>query len=238
MWNNIYVPQILSRKKWFDNSEEQITQDDIVLFKLKESSFATNWVLGKIESVRVGRDGVTRECTILYKSVGETDGMLIVERSTRDVVKLFNIEDTSLYQDIENARRLARTIIDDHVGINNFAGANDTWILNRYNNVEDVKFEMETQCNESDDASLADLFHCQIENLNSVSKDAGHLFAGETQVPDEASRSSHHAWTRSVLNHSERYQDDEDGQADVVDEFGTDFNMKAIFMDDDPLIFM
>ena len=116
LWNSIYVPQILSRKKWFSNSEEQIDLDDIVLFKLKETEFSTNWVLGKIESVRIGRDGVNRECIILYKSIGKTDEILTVERSTRDVVKLFNIEDTSLYKDIENVRKLTKSIFENNPG--------------------------------------------------------------------------------------------------------------------------
>ena len=127
LWNSIYVPQILSRKKWFSNSEEQIYQDDIVLFKLKETEFSTNWVLGEIESVRTGRDGVNRECIILYKSIGETDEMLTVERSTRDVVKLFNIEDTSLYKDIENVRKLAKSIFENSPAVNSMV-ENRTWI--------------------------------------------------------------------------------------------------------------
>ena len=36
-----------------------------------------------------------------------------VERPTREVIKLLNIEDTSFYEDIENARKISQAIIDD-----------------------------------------------------------------------------------------------------------------------------
>ena len=117
IWNTLYLPQILSRQKWFSNSEETLTEDDIVLFKLKESEIAVHWVLGKIDSIRISRDGLTRDCIIIYKSIDETDSMLTVQRPTREVVKLFNVEDTSLYEDIENARRIAEEIIKERFAI-------------------------------------------------------------------------------------------------------------------------
>ena len=40
--------------------------------------------------------------------------MLTVQRPTREVVKLFNAEDTSLYEDIENARRIAEELIKEN----------------------------------------------------------------------------------------------------------------------------
>ena len=82
-------------------------ENDIVMFKLRESELSTVWVMGIIEQVRKGRDGLARECTIAYKSVGSSDQDLCVERPVREIVKLFHIEDTSLLQDIENARKIA-----------------------------------------------------------------------------------------------------------------------------------
>ena len=82
LWNTLYLPQLLLRPKWH-HSSENIREDDIVLFKLKESSISVEWVLGKVDQVKMGRDGVVRECVILYKSVGETDRMILVERPVR-----------------------------------------------------------------------------------------------------------------------------------------------------------
>ena len=112
LWNTIYVPQILEKQKWFDTTED-LHADDIVLFKLRQSEMSIEWVLGKVELVRTGRDGLSRECVILYKSIGSTDRMITVERPIREVVKLFNIEDTSFFQDIAKARNLAQTVLQE-----------------------------------------------------------------------------------------------------------------------------
>ena len=111
LWNTTYLPQLLLRPKWHVDVG-QILEDDFVLFKLRESGIGVKWVLGKVEQVRKGRDGRVRECLILYKSIGETDRMILVERPVREVVKLFNLEDTTFHQEIENSRRIARSTFD------------------------------------------------------------------------------------------------------------------------------
>ena len=112
LWNTIYVPQLLEKQRWFDSSQDLLV-DDIVLFKLRQSEMSTEWVLGKVELVRTGRDGQVRECIITYKSIGATDRMLTVERPVREVIKLFNVEDTTLFADIKKARALAEAVIKE-----------------------------------------------------------------------------------------------------------------------------
>ena len=90
-----------------------IAEDDIVMFKLRESEMSAVWVLGKVEQIKRGRDGHARECLILYKSIGTTDRMLTVERPVREVVKLFNIMDTTLLEDIKTARSLSEAALGD-----------------------------------------------------------------------------------------------------------------------------
>ena len=87
LWNTIYVPHMLEKQKWFENSED-LYEDDVVLFKLRESEMSVEWVPGKVELVRTGRNGRSRECIILYKSVGTTDRMITIERPIREVLKL------------------------------------------------------------------------------------------------------------------------------------------------------
>ena len=113
VWNTIYLPQILKRQKWHKSSEEVIMEDDIVLFKKTESELSTEWVLGKVEQVRPSRDGLVRECIILYKSTGETDRMITVDRPARELVKLFNVEDSGLFEDIENARSISKHVLEE-----------------------------------------------------------------------------------------------------------------------------
>ena len=89
--------------------------DDVVLFKKTESAISVEWVLGKVEQVRRGRDGRVRECQILYKSTGESDRMIMVERPVREVIRLFNMEDTTFFEDLENARRLSQDVLSEKV---------------------------------------------------------------------------------------------------------------------------
>ena len=89
LWNNVYLPQILKRQKWFD-STESIIEEDIVIFNLRESEVSTEWALGKVDLIRVGRDGHARECVVIFKSKGVTDRILSVERPVREIIKLFN----------------------------------------------------------------------------------------------------------------------------------------------------
>ena len=113
LWNTVYLPQLLLRPKWHQSSEA-ISEDDLVLFKKTESGISTEWVLGKVEQVKTGRDGQVRECVILYKSTGETDRMIIVERPVREVVKLFNIDDTTLYEEIDRAREICKNVLQSN----------------------------------------------------------------------------------------------------------------------------
>ena len=114
IWNTIYLPQLILRPKWHESSED-LQVDHLVLFKKTESAISVEWVLGKVEQVRRGKDGRVRECQILYKSTGESDRMILVERPVREVIRLFNIEDTTFFEDLENARRLSQDILSGKV---------------------------------------------------------------------------------------------------------------------------
>ena len=48
----------------------------------------------------------------MFKSTGEPNRMLKVERPVREIIKLLNVEDKSLFQKIENARNICREIIE------------------------------------------------------------------------------------------------------------------------------
>ena len=84
--------------------------------------------------------------------------MLTVERSTRDVVKLFNIEDTSLYEDIENVRKLAKSIFENNPGANSMM-ENRTWIQ------QCSKAESEEDMG---DMNATTMLHKQIMQINSL----------------------------------------------------------------------
>ena len=110
VFNTSYLPIIMQRQKWHF-LKENLVEGDIVYFKLTESKMSSSWKVGKVESVTVAKDGFARHAVILYKDVSgdcpEDWAHRSVERPVRNIIKLFNIEETCLMEDIESARRLA-----------------------------------------------------------------------------------------------------------------------------------
>ena len=112
VWNVNYIPLIMDRPKW-QLEGENLREQDLVYFKLTDSALAADWRLGKVEYVNTSRDGKIREVGIAYKIMDEDDGWRhsVVERPSRAVVKLMNIEDTSLIEDIKKVRDLAKELV-------------------------------------------------------------------------------------------------------------------------------
>ena len=72
-------------------------------FKLTDSALAADWRFLQFEYVNTSRDGKVREVGLAYKIMDEDDGWrhFVVERLSCAVVKLMNIEDTPLIEDIK-----------------------------------------------------------------------------------------------------------------------------------------
>ena len=104
IFSTAYVPQLMDREKWTKN-DENIKIHDIVYFKLVESPLGATWRIGKIDGVKLGRDGVCRVVCVAYSN--ERGDCQVVERSVRDVVRLFNVEDTSLMDQMREVHDLA-----------------------------------------------------------------------------------------------------------------------------------
>ena len=77
---------------------------------------SSSWKVGKDENVPIGKDGFVTHAVISYKDVSsdcpEDWIHRSVERPVRNIIKLFNIEETSLMEDIEAARNLALRILE------------------------------------------------------------------------------------------------------------------------------
>ena len=94
---------------------ENLGENDIIYFKLKDSKLAQSWLIGKVEFIDVSKDGKVRTVGVSYKHNTE-DGerkFSIVERPARECIKLFNIEDTSLLDDIRAVQTSCKKILDD-----------------------------------------------------------------------------------------------------------------------------
>ena len=96
-------------KKW-PSKQENLQVGDIVLFKIKDSVFASAWKIGKIDEVHVSRDGLVRGVDVSYKLVDpgyDEARHMVVQRPVKQIVKLFHISDTSLIDDIAKVRNIS-----------------------------------------------------------------------------------------------------------------------------------
>ena len=105
LFSTILVPQLMDREKWTTEGEN-LKVNTIVYFKLLDSVLGATWRVGKIEHLKQGRDGAVRIVGIAY--VGSRGESRLVERSVRDVICLFHIDDTSLMDHIREVHELAQ----------------------------------------------------------------------------------------------------------------------------------
>ena len=114
IWNLEYIPLVMDRQKWH-TQEENLVEQDLVYFKLSDSPIAADWKVGKVEYTNVGKDGLVRGVGISYSNKDDADDWRhsVVERPVRAVVKLMNVEDTSILDDMEKVRKLAEAMLND-----------------------------------------------------------------------------------------------------------------------------
>ena len=112
LWNTTYLPLVMDRPKWHVEGEN-LQINDLVYFKLSDSKLSADWKVGKVEHVKIGRDGKVREVGIAFKSMDESGDWKhsLVERPVRSVVKLMNIEDTSIIEDMKKVQEEVKVIL-------------------------------------------------------------------------------------------------------------------------------
>ena len=103
VWAETMVPKLMFQPKWYKTSEE-LKEDDLVYFPRTESALDKKWILGAVNGIERGRDGLIRIVDIRYKNRG-VGPFEITSRSIRRVVKLWSIEDISLSDDLAELTR-------------------------------------------------------------------------------------------------------------------------------------
>lgn len=114
-WATSYLPMLLERQKWPD-SDSNLVEGDIVYFKLDDSPLKIDWRVGKVESVKIGRDGASREATVAYKIIKENSDEWthsVVTRATREIIKLFEVGDTTFAEDMKAVHKAAKKILEE-----------------------------------------------------------------------------------------------------------------------------
>ena len=105
----------MDKQKWHTR-QENLKPNDIVYFKLTESKMSAKWLIGKVEEVKIGRDGCVRDATVAYKDTTSDNSEdwihRTVDRPVRNLVKLFHLDDTCLMDDINSVHKLAKEILN------------------------------------------------------------------------------------------------------------------------------
>ena len=136
VWEEQYIPLVMDRQKWHFR-RDNLCPGDIVYFKLRESKMSATWRIGKVEEVRIGKDGYVRQAIIAYKdtTADDPDDWMhrTVERPARNMFKLFHIDDTTLMDDLQAVHKLSKEMletekisVDEKLETNEQASARDS----------------------------------------------------------------------------------------------------------------
>ena len=100
-WATAYIPMVMMRQKWSDD-DPNLETNDIVYFMMEEKVKIT-WKVGKVESVVKGRDQKVRKVVISYKILKDDSWVHnTVERPVKKVVKLFELQDTTFAEQMND----------------------------------------------------------------------------------------------------------------------------------------
>ena len=108
LWNITVIPKLMKMHKWYDG-KSQLMIGDIVYFRKTESELSSDWTVGKVFDVVKGRDEFVRRATIQYQNSSEEEPRF-TDRAARSLIKLFNIDDVSWQQDMDEVDRLLKAV--------------------------------------------------------------------------------------------------------------------------------
>ena len=93
-WLTAHVPSLMNQPKWFNNDTD-IKPGDIVLFTKQESSLASTYQFGRIQSVNNGRDGKIREVDVEYVNNSEKSKR-VTHRAVRSLILVHGIDEIDI----------------------------------------------------------------------------------------------------------------------------------------------
>ena len=129
IWRHTVVPKIMFQPKWY-RSDRDLQEGDLVYFQKKEGKLVQPWTVGRVEQVvRSDRDDLIRRVVVKYQNPGEA-GPRITDRSIRKLVKLFNVDEHQVQEDLAELQRKVdavrkKPIVIDEVPIDDEIGTND-----------------------------------------------------------------------------------------------------------------
>ena len=103
VWLETLVPKLMFTPKWYHTYKE-LKQGDLVYFRKKESELDGKWIIGLVDEVERGRDNIIRMVKVKYFN-GHNKTPEYTLRTIRKLVKLWDIDDTSLADDLAEMHR-------------------------------------------------------------------------------------------------------------------------------------
>ena len=92
-------------------TRDDLKEGNIVLFRKEDKELDSPWSLGKIEQLDVGRDGLSRNAVVKYQNASENFARF-TDRSVRSLVKIWDIEDQNVDQDLGKLEAKLRNSFD------------------------------------------------------------------------------------------------------------------------------
>lgn len=111
LWADVYVPKLIFSPKWHKD-DENLSEGDLVYMKRSpDNKLDSSWVIGIVEQVIKGRDGKVRRAIIKYQNASEFPVPQFTDRAVRQLVKIFDIEEYVLQDDLKELLRRLDTDI-------------------------------------------------------------------------------------------------------------------------------
>ena len=98
LWCDVYVPKLMCQKDGF-RTDRDLQVNDLVYYQKKDGGLGSAWVMGSVDQVVRGRDGVIRKVVVRYQNSKE-EFTRVTERSARTLIKLWSIDDPDLQSDL------------------------------------------------------------------------------------------------------------------------------------------
>ena len=103
LWKVAVVPKLIRQPKWF-KTDKHLKAGDLVYFE-KDSGKATSvWIMGRVDQVITGQDGLVREATVAYRNFGENFNRL-TNRAARSLVRIFSIDEGCIQEDLSELQK-------------------------------------------------------------------------------------------------------------------------------------
>ena len=110
IWSTSAVPKLAHRAKWF-HPHESLEKGDIVYFQKDSSGLDKRWTVGMVDEAIEGADGLVREVVIRYRNASENYDRFS-NRAARSCVRLHNMDDQNLYDDLHELTQRLKNISD------------------------------------------------------------------------------------------------------------------------------